>query len=294
MKPGPYSAKEKLLAIIDVTSPPSTAEDWLVKISLENEWFLNEDDAREAADRWRDRFLSHLQITLDKYTEAGRFAPFSFNSSSNYYIQGCAFVEPKDSTAIKAAKLRRSRFKEYAISLKKLTPSQFEALCVGLLSILGVQRPVKTQHSVDEGIDFYGQIKFESIFFPADYFPNVQKQITAWMIGQAKHYQEGKVSTFEIRDLVGAIELAKGHAYSALKEKYEDLKVKVCEPVFYLFFTTGRMSSNSWHLLERSGVIGMDGEMIAGFLAEREIGFESDNFNEEKFLFWVDSFLESS
>jgi hypothetical protein len=57
--------------------------------------------------------------------------------------------------------------------------------------------------------------------------------------------------------------------------------------VFYLFFTTGRLSSNSWALLERSGVIGMDGEMVSAFLADHSIGIIDSEFSETEFRKWL-------
>jgi hypothetical protein len=108
------------------------------------------------------------------------------------------------------------------------------------------------------------------------------------MLGQAKHYRAGQVSTFEIRELVGAVDLAKAGAYGSAMDKYADLRLRVCDPVFYLFFTTGRISSNSWRLIARSGVAAMDGNMIASFLADRGIGTDSKGvFQEDVFKHWL-------
>ncbi|MGB7208061.1 MAG: hypothetical protein WBD27_05315 [Pyrinomonadaceae bacterium] len=114
------------------------------------------------------------------------------------------------------------------------------------------------------------------------------------MIGQAKHYNETDASTFAIRELVGSVELAKGRAFGSVAEKYTDLTIKACDPIFYLFFTTGRITANSWRLMDRSGVVGMDGEMIAALLADNNIGVVAEVFNPELFVKWIADSLTKS
>jgi hypothetical protein len=90
-----------------------------------------------------------------------------------------------------------------------------------------------------------------------------------------------------LRDLVGAVELAKGKAFGSAGEKYKDLHLRACDPVFYLFITTGSMTENSWRLIKHSGVAGMDGAMVASFLADRGIGMEGGTFNNLRFRQWL-------
>jgi len=210
--------------------------------------------------------------------------------SSPTYIQGIAFVEPRDSAELRMAKISRAQFKSYGAVLQGLTPREFEALCVGVLAVMGVDSPVLTPRSADEGIDFYGRLRLEKHIFADKPLPGLQRQLVAWLIGQAKHYRSGQVSTPEIRDLVGAVTLAKGQAFGSGDDKYKDLSVRVCDPVFYLFFTTGRLTSNSWALLERSGVIGMDGQMLGAFLADHAIGVVEGTFHQPTFSDWLAQF----
>ena len=85
--------------------------------------------------------------------------------------------------------------------------------------------------------------------------------------------------------------VSKAQAYGSGDEKYGDLNIRACDPVFFLFFTTGRMTTNSWTLLDRSGVIGMDGEMVAAFLADHGIGLLDGKFDKEKFKIWLSPFV---
>ena len=66
------------------------------------------------------------------------------------------------------------------------------------------------------------------------------------------------------------------------------MNIRVADPVFTILITTGFISANAWRLLDRSGVIGMDGEMVAAFLADREVGIESGDFKEDAFIAWLE------
>jgi restriction endonuclease Mrr len=110
-----------------------------------------------------------------------------------------------------------------------------------------------------------------------------------WMIGQAKHYIQGQVSTPDIRELIGSVVLARGRAFSSESAQYVDMHIRPCDSVFFLFFTTGRMSSRGWKLLASSGVIGMDGDMVAAFLADAGVGVRDGRFDEEAFKGWIRS-----
>jgi hypothetical protein len=52
--------------------------------------------------------------------------------------------------------------------------------------------------------------------------------------------------------------------------------------------TTGTFSSNAWRLLKSSGIIGMDGEMVAAFLADRGAGLSAKQFDFDSFIRWIE------
>lgn len=291
MKPGPTLVVKELFARIEVDAEPKPIVEIVTALCLKLGWHTSAAEAREAAERWESGVQNLLQRELSELGRVGRFAPLAFNSSSSLHVQGSAFIEPKDGDEIKAAKNKRAEFSSYSAALKELTSRQFEALCTGILDIFGVDKPVLTPASADEGIDFYGRLRLEKHIFAGMPLPGVQKQLGIWLIGQAKHYRDGSVSTPELRDLVGAVHLAKAQAYGSGDEKYGDLNIRACDPVFFLFFTTGRMTTNSWTLLDRSGVIGMDGEMVAAFLADHGIGLLDGKFDKEKFKIWLSPFV---
>ena len=287
-RPGPINAKNIFIErLIRIDSPPKSALDWLIEIIQLENWYSTESEAAEVAEKWMEQFLRLLQQEHRELYELGRVIKFTFNSSSDYILQGSAYVEPRDNDNVKDAKLRQMSFDNFKKALIHLHPREFEALCVGILKELGVENPTLTPYSADEGIDFFGKLHMKKLIFPNSVFPGIQHQLSVWIVGQAKHYKNNTVSTFEIRDLVGAVELAKGKAFGSAGEKYRELNMRVCDPVTYLFITTGAMTENSWRLIRNSGVAGMDGEMVASFLADRCIGVRDGTYSDESFHGWL-------
>ena len=153
---------------------------------------------------------------------------------------------------------------------------------------MGVEKPKLTPQTRDEGIDFYGRLSLETLLRGDRVFPGMERQFAVWLIGQAKHFQAEPVSTLNIRELVGAITLARTRAYSTKPEtRYADLKLRACDPVFAIFITTAEFSNDALALMEKAGIIGMDGEMVAAFLSERSIGIENDAFSQNLFMDWI-------
>lgn len=282
MKPGPRYGSLILIESIEVDAPPRDALDWLTSIISDNGWSKNS-QPEEQAEAWHTAFLTYLQRELSELNRLGRYSPFVFNSSSEYQIQGAAFAEAHEPPEVIEHKVRRARIRAYDAALRQLTSREFEYLCAGILSLLRVQHLTVTKYSADRGIDFYGKLHLEAHVFGEDPFPSWTRQMSAWMIGQAKHYT-GKVSTPEINNLIGSVRLLTGPG-----SRFPNLVIRVCDLVFHLFFTTGRMTSESWKRLDESGVIGMDGEMVAAFLAARSVGCSAGEFDSVAFRLWINS-----
>jgi hypothetical protein len=273
---------------IDLTQPPRDAVDLLTDIVATRGWVGKYASARERAEFWGPGFLTCLARELDELNRLGRYSAFVFNSSANYMVQGAAFSEPLDPADVLEQKARRAQFKHYSNALRTLKPREFECLCAGLLSILDVENLQVTKYVADRGVDFYCRIRLERHIFKTDLYPSWKRQLNVWMVGQAKHYIDGTVSTPEINNLVGSVKLLAGA--TANRSRFPNLVMRSCDPVFLLFFTTGRLSSECWKLLDESGVVGMDGEMLAAFLADREIGCSNAGFDGNAFTAWIAQF----
>ncbi len=288
MRPGPSTICTKLLNTVSLNAEPCSLIEIITDMVLAEGWCSSRSEAREKAERWEKRTLSSLQQEISVLQEMGRPSRLAFNSSSEYMIQGACFIEPIDSDDLKDKKRRRSRATDYSAILGEITPRQFEFLCGQLIKMFGVENPVVTRSSSDEGIDFYGKLSLDSMFFPNDLNPTIQRQLSIWMIGQAKHYQASQSGTPEIRELVGAITLARAGVFGSLEPPFQDLQIRVADPVFALFITTGPISSYAWRLLTKSGVIGMDGEMLSAFLSDRGVGLEEGSLNRDRFVRWIE------
>lgn len=292
MRRGPIIAVKLLEDRIPINAPPRPIVEWLEEIIVTEGWY-SQPEAREIAERWGPRALQEIRKRMNELIQIGKPLRIVLNSSSDYYVQGAAFVEGTEPIEVRVAKQRRSELERYKEALATLSSREFEAMCKGILQLLRVTNPTITPSTVDEGIDFYGRLELSYHIFPEDWQPILQQQLNVWLIGQAKHYQKSKVSTPDLRDLVGAVVLARGRAFSRnALSKFSDLHIKPCDPVFFIFFTTGSISRDGWQLLKRSGIVGMDGEMLAAFLADRGVGTEEGRFNLVAFKNWVSSLIE--
>lgn len=289
MKPGPAAVVDYILDGLPLNCRPRWVVDIAVEFSVSQGWDVDENLALERAEKWESHILNRLRIELSQLNERGQPAKFSFNSSSENFIQGACFCEPNDSLALLDKKRRRLRYYDYLAALQHISHDQFELLCGKIIALLGVQNPIVTRSSADEGIDFFGKVSLGSYFFPQDLSPTVQRQMEVWLVGQAKHYRAMQAGTPELRDLVGAIALGRAGAFGSSKNPVPEMKIRVADPVFAVFITTGNISGNGWALLKRSGVIGMDGEMVAAFLADRGAGITTEFFSQEEFVRWLEA-----
>ena len=64
----------------------------------------------------------------------------------------------------------------------------------------------------------------------------------------------------------------------------------MCDPVFFLFFTTGLISAPSWRLAVKSGIVALDGEMVASFLADHDVGVDGGEFQQARFEDWLEKY----
>lgn len=281
----------KLLdAYIAIDAPPIRVRDLIADIFLKEKWMSNPADAAAEGEKLEAKVITKVEALMLP-NRFGKTARFVMNSVSEDMIQGQAFIEPHDSQSVQDHKRRLGRTDLYVTAFQSIGDGQFERLCAGLLKELGVETPRITPSSRDEGIDFFGHLSLGKFFRPnLIEIPGAEHQFSAWMIGQAKNYGDMQVSTLNIRELVGSAELARSRTFSTRRElRYSDLKVRACDAVYCLFFTTGNISRDAWGLLEASGVIGMDGRMVAQFLAEREVGLLNSVFDNQTFINWVDS-----
>lgn len=250
---------------------------------------LSRDDADDCAYIHKKMALIEINEEIAEADRQAEFCRVAVNSSAPELLQGSSFVQANDEDAVREAKERRLNHDAFKQFLRGLTWSEFEACSRGILGQLGCEQPKMTKLSNDQGIDFFGQLPLRGRLMNESTLPSIDSRLNVWMVGQAKHYQKTQVSTPDLRELVGSIELAKARAYADGGAALKGLEIKVCDPVFYLFFTTGTISRDGRKLLHESGMISMNGSQVASFLADNKVGNMNGAFDEDTARAWVAS-----
>ena len=269
MLSGPRNLVRCLLNDYPVNTHPKRLVEVVASTILEKRWADHENFAADRAESWSTSVKEQLRNKLNELQGIGRPARIVFNSSDSDYVQGACFVEPNDSPRIQEQKRRRSRVDQYLKLIRQLTPEEFELLCRRVLELFGVRTPCLTRRTADDGIDFFGQLEGERVFFRHDLQPTIQKQLSIWLVGQAKQYARARTGTPAIRELVGAVALGRSGSISTNESPFPGLRIKVGDPVILMLVTGGELSTRAWKLADRSGVIGIDGELLAAFLVDR-------------------------
>ncbi len=294
MAPGPALAARFTIDGHPLDASPRPAAQIVSEICLALGWFSDEAVCREKAEHWEAAYLKYLRNELDAANRMGRPSRFAINSSSEYMVQGACFIEPGDSTETEEAKKKRLHYLTHLSWLQGLDPSKFEIACSGIIALMGATDVHVTPLSGDQGIDFYGRLKLEGKLGLVYALGSFDRRLGIWLVGQAKRYKSVQVATPDLRELIGSIELARTGTYVGSGKGLEDLRILSCDPVFYLFFTTGRISRDGWELLEKTGVVGLDGEMVAAFLADNGVGLYDGQVSTEALEKWLDGYGSST
>ncbi len=106
--------------------------------------------------------------------------------------------------------------------------------------------------------------------------------------GQAKHYPDNPIGPATVREMIGAISLARYRVYSSEPDFFEAFKLLPYNPLIALLFTTGRFTSGAMEIAASAGVIARSGEQLAVFLADRNVGMVANEgvttFVPERFM----------
>ena len=285
---GPAAAVRCLPDFVAVDMSPKPLSELLVEIIISLEWSV-ETTAEDLAEKWLNRFRVYIQREINKAFEEASFVQFAFNSASKEHIQGSCYAEPRDGEAVRNAKRSRANAFKYREAFSQIKADQFETLCGKIIELLKVETPVVTKASADQGIDFFGQVPYGQLMKPSAINAGAEKQLKIWLVGQAKHYNSTQVSTSDIRELVGSVSLAKSKAYAGANDPLAGLQIRNCDPVFYLFFTTGKISRDAHDLLKKAGVVAMDGMQLAVFLADHDTAIVDGRFDYATFEAWMNS-----
>ena len=264
-----------------------------IEMELRESFRLGDLRAAELAEEL-EKSIALLIQKIQAEKEANGVAPvLSLSSVSSRAVMGSCWIEPTDSTAIAKAKEHRLHSDAFLAEIKNLTFTEFELFGARVLKELGASTVSVTPHSDDQGIDFYGVLSIGEFGGIPGPFLQLARDVQLRFAGQAKHYPNTPIGPSEIRELVGAIALARHKIFTNGGDVFEDLGLRAFNPLLALFFTTGRFTSGARELARKAGIIARSGEQLALFLAERGVGMVRDDiavkFDRDLFRRWLNN-----
>lgn len=247
--------------------------------------------AAEQAERWEDRVRQRIIEKQREMENAGTIPVVILHHASNRRVVGSCWVDPIDTAAIAAAKQGRVHVQQVLTALRALTASEFELFGSRILRELGAEQVQVTRQSGDNGVDFYGFLSLGGMMQHPPAICQLAHNIQLLFAGQAKHYPDTAIGPATVREMIGAIALARFQVYSSEPDFFEAFKLLPYNPLLALLFTTGRFTTGAREIAEASGIIARSGEQLATFLADRGVGMaENGNilvFDPQQFRDWL-------
>ena len=125
-------------------------------------------------------------------------------------------------------------------------------------------------------------------------FAKLAHDVILLFAGQAKHYPDRPLGTDVVRELTGAISLARTKTFSRDDlDPFPGLNLKPFAAMVALLFTTGRFTTGAVRLAEAAGIIARSGEQIAVFLADKGVGMTQTGagpmFDSTAFRGWLNA-----
>lgn len=287
MKPGPAAVADWVEENFALDSPPQDVTDVVIYVGTQYGWFQSPEEAAERAEYWRDRLVTRLSRLLNEASEENRPNRFEFNSSSGTKIQGFCFVSAADPLDVAEAKAARRFADAYRDHIRSLDDRDFEAICKGILRLIGCDDPVLTKKSGDQGIDVYGELKMTGRLRRAYVLGGPDALMTSWIAGQAKKYTI-PVEVADMHQFVGAYNLARSGVFHGDGVEIKRFDPKPYQPVYLVFLTTGRLTRGAWQIAQRSGIVVLDEPVIASLLADHKVATVAGVFWAVRFTAWTE------
>ena len=271
MKPKEILAR--LETRIGSTGEPQRLRD-VLEDELVNYFGLPSIQAAERAEQWEEPVRRLIARSQNESEFRGTYSTLSISSVNDQIVLGSSWVGPLDAPEVAAAKRRRLHIEPLLQQIQNLTFNQFELFGACVLRELGARTVNVTAQSDDQGIDFYGVLSLgQNSGLPVP-FSKLAYDVELRFAGQAKHYPKNPIGPELIRELVGAVALARHKVFTTIVDPFEDFGLRPLNPLLALFFTTGRFTQGAAELAQNSGIVARSGEQLAVFLADRGVGIE--------------------
>lgn len=249
--------------------------------------------AAEQAERQEERVRQRITEKQREMENAGTIPVVIIHYANARRVVGSCWVDPIDTQAIAAAKQGRVHVQQILAALRALTADLFERFGSRILRELGAEQVQVTRRSGDNGVDFYGFLSLGGIMQHPPAICQLAHNIRLLFAGQAKHYPNNAIGPATVREMIGAISLARFQVYSSEPDFFEAFKLLPYNPLLALLFTTGRFTKGAMEIAESAGVIARSGEQLATFLADRNVGMETNEgvttFVPVRFLEWLNA-----
>jgi hypothetical protein len=262
---------ERIETIMSLDAPPRRLRD-AIEQQLSEHFGFPALQAAEWAERLETPVAGLIEARQIECDSNGTIAVVALIGSAANIVVGSCYALPTDEPAIARVKANRINAAPLLARMQSLTSSEFELFGAKILRELGAQKVHVTPQSNDQGIDFYGTLNFGQFVNAPRSFFRLTHDFEIRFAGQAKHYPNNPVGTNAIRELVGAISLARFKAFSMEEDMFEELELKALNPLLALLFTTGRLTAGAVELANKVGIIARSGIQLAVFLADRGVG----------------------
>lgn len=261
---------------------------------LKSDFSLPDIQAAERSESLVAGVVRTIGYRASEHENTGTLPVLTLVGSSTDVVCGSCFVFSTDGPVISAVKKNREFAKDILESMRRLTFAEFEKFGAAVLRELGVQKAYITPHAGDQGIDFYGEFSIGQLAgAPAPFF-KLAHDTTFYFAGQAKHYPTRSIGPDVVRELVGAISLARTKTFSkSTVDLFEDVELRPFSPLMALLFTTGELTSGARSLAESAGLIARTGPQLALYLADRGVGISNATgiveFDPNLFQAWLNA-----
>lgn len=206
-------------------------------------------------------------------------------------VAGACHILPTDSEDVATAKSGRLHHAALLAKIRSLTFGEFEVFGKRVLKELGAADPRVTPHGGDQGIDFFGRFSLGQLHALPEPFLRLAHDVRLLFAGQAKHYPDSTIGPNIVRELIGAVSLARTKTFSTDGlDLFQELEIRPFSPVVAMLFTTGSISRGAYQLAASAGIVAKNGDQLAAFLADRGVGMSAATprtFDDALFDVWL-------
>lgn len=281
-KPSPKKVFELLVGSATPLDAPTLLQDRIAEELLGSGHAEDVDSANELA----EALVARVRVlVIDAHAQAsasGQAWVIEVFGTEDEYIRGSSSYDASLSPDEQRIRSNRHHTASILTAIRALSPRDFEHACRAVLQFMGCADPQTSRSGNDGGIDFYGRLELKGRLDSKSPYGGIDSRVGIWLVGQAKHYPTRVIQTAHIRELVGSVELARTGGAIHI---WPHLELRPFDATLQLLFTTGKFSGGSRRLLEKTGIIAMDGEQLATFLADAGVGISPDGSTFDPTLF---------